>query len=119
MQGEDRGHRRPWLRSKSFDTFCPVGPFVVARDGLPGYADLAIRLRVGESLRQDSRTSAMVFDVPQAISWLSRHTTLRPGDILATGTPEGVGPIQAGDTVTCFVERVGTLQNPVVREELR
>ena len=119
MQGEDRGHSRPWLRSKSFDTFCPVGPFVVARDGLPGHADLAIRLRVGESLRQDSRTSAMVFDVPQAISWLSRHTTLRPGDLIAMGTPAGVGPIEDGDTMVGEIEGIGTLVNQVVREELR
>jgi 5-oxopent-3-ene-1,2,5-tricarboxylate decarboxylase / 2-hydroxyhepta-2,4-diene-1,7-dioate isomerase len=59
----------------------------------------------------------MVTDIPHAIEFLSKHTTLRPGDILATGTPEGVGPIVAGDTVTCFVERIGTLQNPVIREE--
>ncbi len=61
----------------------------------------------------------MVFDVPQAISWLSRHTTLRPGDLIAMGTPEGVGPIEDGDTMVGEIEGIGTLVNQVVREELR
>ena len=58
----------------------------------------------------------MVVDIPHAIEYLSRHTTLRPGDIIAMGTPAGVGPIEDGDTVTCFIDSIGTLSNPVVRE---
>jgi 2-keto-4-pentenoate hydratase/2-oxohepta-3-ene-1,7-dioic acid hydratase in catechol pathway len=117
MQGDDRDFKHPWLRSKSFDTFCPVGPWVIPKDELPEVNNITIRLHVNDEQRQESSTKLMVTDISQAIEFISKHTTLRPGDILATGTPEGVGPIQAGDTVTCFVECVGTLQNPVVREE--
>jgi len=117
MQGDDRGANNPWLRSKSFDTFCPVGPWVVARDDLPRVHDLAISLRVGDDLRQASRTSHMVVDVPHAIAYLSRHTTLRPGDLIAMGTPEGVGPIADGDLMVGEIEGIGRLCNEVLRED--
>jgi 5-oxopent-3-ene-1,2,5-tricarboxylate decarboxylase / 2-hydroxyhepta-2,4-diene-1,7-dioate isomerase len=117
MQVDDRDLKHPWVRSKSFDTFCPIGPWVIPRGELPEIDELTIRLHVNDEKRQESSTKLMVTDIPHAIEFLSKHTTLRPGDILATGTPEGVGPIVAGDTVTCFVERIGTLQNPVIREE--
>ena len=116
IQGDDRGKQRPWLRSKSFDTFCPIGPWVVPASERPELGDLAMRLHVNEELRQQSSTGLMVVDIPTAIEFLSRHTTLRPGDILAMGTPAGVGPIEDGDVVTCLIETIGTLQNPVTRE---
>lgn len=116
MQGTDRGRQQPWLRSKSFDTFCPIGPFVVPAEALGPDPDLAIELFVGEERRQQSRTGHMVVSVPEAIAYLSRHTTLRPGDILAMGTPEGVGPIADGDVMTACIEGIGVLRNPVVRE---
>ncbi len=115
MQGEDRGRQQPWLRCKSFDTFCPIGPWVVPKDALDA-RDLAIDLWVGDDHRQSSRTSLMVVDVPSAIAWLSRHTTLRPGDLIAMGTPEGVGPIRDGDTMVGTVEGIGALRNRVARE---
>lgn len=116
MQGDDRSLKHPWLRSKSFDTFCPIGPWVVPARDLPEAADITIQLHVNDELRQKSSTSLMVTDIPHAIEYVSRHTTLRPGDILATGTPQGVGPIDDGDVVTCHIEGIGTLRNPVVRE---
>jgi 2-keto-4-pentenoate hydratase/2-oxohepta-3-ene-1,7-dioic acid hydratase in catechol pathway len=118
MQGDDRGKQQPWLRSKSFDTFCPIGPWVVPADGLDA-SDLAIDLWVDDEHRQHSRTSRMVVDVAAAIEWLSRHTTLRPGDILAMGTPEGVGPIHDDQVMIGAIEGIGVLRNPVARESAR
>ena len=116
MQGDDRDKKQPWLRSKSFDTFCPLGPWVVPAAGLPGFADLEIELTVNGERRQHSRTSRMVVSVADAIAFLSRHTSLRSGDVIAMGTPEGVGPLAAGDVVVARIEGIGTLTNPVVRE---
>ena len=116
LQGDDRAQQRPWLRCKSFDTFCPIGPFVVARDALPARPDLAIDLWVGDEHRQSSRTGAMVVDVAHAIEYLSRHTTLHPGDVIAMGTPEGVGPIRDGDEMFGAIEGLGALHNRVARE---
>lgn len=117
MQGDDRNQKQPWLRSKSFDTFCPLGPWVVPSEGLPRFADLAIELSVNGTRRQQSRTSKMAVGVADAIAFLSRHTTLRPGDVIAMGTPEGVGPIVAGDVVVASIEGIGALRNGVVRED--
>jgi len=116
MQGTDRGAQKPWLRCKSFDTFCPVGPWVVPAANLPDLADLEIGLRVGDRPRQRSELGKMVVTVARGIAWLSRHTTLRPGDLLAMGTPEGVGPIDDGDEMVGWIEGIGVLRNPVERE---
>ncbi len=99
-----------WGRAKGFDTFCPLGPWVVT-DLDP--RDLTLRSWVNEELRQESRTSRMVFDVPTLIAFICGIMTLEPGDVILTGTPEGVGPLHAGDTVRVEVEGVGTLSNPV------
>jgi 2-keto-4-pentenoate hydratase/2-oxohepta-3-ene-1,7-dioic acid hydratase in catechol pathway len=116
MQHDDRSRQQPWLRCKSFDTFLPLGPMVVPADALPRDVDLAIECRVNDTLRQSSRTSLMVVGVAAAIAYLSKHVTLRPGDLIAMGTPEGVGPLQDGDRVTCSIEGLGSLVNSVVRE---
>ena len=100
-----------WGRAKGFDTFCPLGPWVVT--GL-NPADLALRAWVNEELRQASRTSNMVFDVPTLVAFISGIMTLEAGDVILTGTPEGVGPLHAGDTVRVEVEGVGVLSNPVI-----
>ena len=80
-----------WVRGKSLDTFCPMGPVLVTADEIGDPQDLAITCRVGGELVQDSRTSEMYFSVAQIISLLSRSFTLEPGDVIATGTPGGVG----------------------------
>ena len=97
-----------FTRAKSFDTFCPVGPFVVT--GLDPL-DLKVSTRVNGEVRQSGRTSSMAFTVPSLLRYISNILTLEPGDLLATGTPAGVGPLRDGDTVEVEVEGVGTLRN--------
>lgn len=115
LQGTDRDQKYPWLRSKSFDTFCPIGPWVVPADSLSP-ADLPITMRVNGELRQSASTAAMVFPVARVLAAMSAYGTLRPGDIIATGTPDGVGPIQPGDRMEVQVGGIGCLRNPVERE---
>ena len=102
-----------WTRAKGHDTFCPVGPWIVT-DLDP--SDLRIRTEVNGVVRQDSRTSQMIHDIGAIIEWVSAVMTLLPGDLILTGTPAGVGPIENGDTVSITVEGIGTLTNPVVRK---
>jgi len=118
LQGTDRDQKYPWLRSKSFDTFCPLGPMVVPADALDA-SDLAIAMTVNGEVRQQARTSQMVFSIEQALVAMARCTTLRPGDLVAMGTPEGVGPIRDGDRMQVSIEKLGELENPVVREAPR
>lgn len=98
---------------KSFDTFCPLGPWIET-DLDPG--DLAIRARINGALRQDSRTSDLLFGVDALVSYLSQAITLVPGDVILTGTPAGVGPVLPGDTMDIEVEGIGVLHNTVVAE---
>lgn len=115
LQGADRDQKYPWLRSKSLDTFCPVGPFVVPADALDP-SDLQITMRVNGAVRQQARTKDMVFPIGQALAAMARCTTLHPGDLIAMGTPDGVGPVVPGDVMEVEIERLGVLRNPVVRE---
>ena len=102
-----------WGRAKGFDTFCPLGP-VIATDLDP--ARLAVRAALNGELRQNGNTADMVFDVPFLIAFISAVMTLEPGDVILTGTPEGVSAIAPGDVVEITVEGVGTLRNPVEAE---
>ncbi|NTW42038.1 MAG: fumarylacetoacetate hydrolase family protein [Cellulomonadaceae bacterium] len=101
-----------WARAKGFDTSCPIGPWIV-----PGLDvdDLAVLARVNGQVRQDGRTSQMIFDVAHLISYVSAAFTLLPGDLILTGTPAGVGPVVHGDVVEVEIEEIGVLRNPVVR----
>jgi len=99
-----------FTRAKSFDTFCPIGP-LIAIDLNP--LDLRVETRVNNQVRQQGRTSQMAFPVPFLIRYISHVMTLEPGDVIATGTPAGVGPLLAGDIVEIEVEGVGTLRNGV------
>ncbi len=101
---------KQFARSKSFDTFCPVGPAIVA--GLDP-SDLAIASRVNGSVRQSARTSGMVFSPAFLLAYVSRMMTLFPGDLILTGTPAGVGPLAPGDVVEVEIEGVGILSNRV------
>jgi len=108
-----------WLRSKSFDTFCPLGPWLVTPDEIPDPQVLRIACRVNGTTLQDSNTSQMIHGVAEVISFLSRFFVLRAGDVITTGTPVGVGfarrpPIylRAGDTVEVDIEGIGVLTNP-------
>lgn len=105
-----------FTRGKSFDTFCPVGPFVVS--GLDP-SDLRVETRVNGETRQRGRTSQMAFPIPHLVRYISHCMTLEPGDLIATGTPAGVGPLLDGDTVEVEVEGVGLLLNRVRARENR
>lgn len=99
-----------WTRAKGYDTFCPLGPWIeTALDP----ADLEIRTELDGEVRQRSRTSLLLHDIPKLIEWVSTVMTLLPGDVILTGTPEGVGPMQVGQQVSVTVEGIGTLTNPV------
>jgi len=100
-----------WTRAKNFDTFCPLGPWVAT--GLSP-EDLAIEVRLNGELRQSSRTSQMIFDVPHLVSFISKVMTLYPGDVIITGTPPGVGEISPGDRIDVYIEEIGTLSCDVV-----
>jgi 2-keto-4-pentenoate hydratase/2-oxohepta-3-ene-1,7-dioic acid hydratase in catechol pathway len=113
-----------WIRGKSFDTFCPLGPELVTADEIPDPQNLQLRCILNNEVMQDGNTSDMIFSVAQLIEFLSEGTTLLPGTIILTGTPSGVGFVRqppvflkAGDVVSIEVERIGTLTNPVVEEE--
>ncbi|MGE5049672.1 MAG: fumarylacetoacetate hydrolase family protein [Deltaproteobacteria bacterium] len=102
-----------WTRAKGFDTFCPVGPWVTV--GLD-WSDLRVQCRVNGAVKQDGRSRDQVFPVPVLLAFISAGMTLEPGDVVTTGTPAGVGPIRAGDTVEIEVEEVGVLRNEVRAE---
>jgi 2-keto-4-pentenoate hydratase/2-oxohepta-3-ene-1,7-dioic acid hydratase in catechol pathway len=113
-----------WTRGKSPDTFCPVGPRLVPRDEVPDPQALRIRCLLNGEALQDSTTANMVFSVAEVIAYASATVTLEPGDLIATGTPAGVGVfrkpprlLQDGDEVTVEIEAVGALTNPVRAEE--
>ena len=105
-----------FARAKGFDTFCPAGPVIVTDiDPL----NTRVRCFVDGQLRQDGNTSDMIFDVPTLLSFVSHVMTLNPGDLLTTGTPMGVGPLHAGQTVVVEVEGIGRLENPVINRSDR
>jgi 2-keto-4-pentenoate hydratase/2-oxohepta-3-ene-1,7-dioic acid hydratase in catechol pathway len=103
-----------WTRAKGFDTFCPLGPRVVTDIDASA---LGLKLTVNGEVRQDGNTSDMVFDIAELIARASAFMTLEPGDLLLTGTPEGVGPLSHGDCVVVEIEKLGALQFGVATEE--
>ena len=109
-----------WCRGKTFDTFCPLGPVLVTTDEIPNPNALGIKTILNGEAVQDWNTNDMIFDVPTLIEFLSSDTTLLPGTVIITGTPQGVGMarkpplwMKAGDTVTIEIEGIGSLTNPV------
>lgn len=99
-----------FTRAKGFDTFCPVGPHIETQ---LNPADLLVECRVNGEVRQSARTSQMIFSAAFLVRWISRMMTLEPGDLIATGTPSGVGPLVAEDNAEVSVEGIGVLSNPV------
>ena len=113
-----------WIRGKSFDTFCPLGPELITADEIPDPQNLRLRCILNNEVMQDGNTNDMIFSVAELIEFLSQGTTLLPGTVILTGTPSGVGFVRqppvflkAGDVVVIEVERVGVLTNPVVEEK--
>ncbi len=114
-----RDHQQ-WFLGKSIDGFCPMGPAIITADEIDDVKQLHVQTWVGEDLRQDDILASLIFDIPSLIETLSRTITLEPGDIIATGTPAGVGMgfkppryLQKGDVVRITVEPIGTLENTV------
>jgi 2-keto-4-pentenoate hydratase/2-oxohepta-3-ene-1,7-dioic acid hydratase in catechol pathway len=110
-----------WLLGKTFDTFAPIGPLLVTADEIPNPGELGIALRLNGRTMQDSSTRQLIFSVPKLISYLSQVATLKPGDLIFTGTPPGVGAarkppvfLQPGDKVEVEIEGIGVLENPVI-----
>ena len=113
-----------WFRAKSFDTFAPIGPAIILKENLPDAQNLNLKSYVNGELRQNSNTSDMIFKINELISFISSSMTLERGDLIATGTPAGVGIfmkekklLMPGDEVVCEIEKIGTLVNIVKSEE--
>jgi 2-keto-4-pentenoate hydratase/2-oxohepta-3-ene-1,7-dioic acid hydratase in catechol pathway len=107
-----RGQEERSMR-KSFDTFTPIGPWIVTADEIANPNDLGVRCWVNDEVRQDGTTRDLVFDVPKLIAFTSTVMTLEPGDVIATGTPAGIGPIVDGDTLTVEIDGIGRMALPV------
>jgi len=103
-----------WTRAKGFDTFCPTGPRIVELEGLADMESLEVFCRVNGVERQHGRAADMAFKIPMIVSYISHIMTLEEGDLIATGTPAGVGPLQPGDVVEVEILGVGVLRNSVV-----
>jgi 2-keto-4-pentenoate hydratase/2-oxohepta-3-ene-1,7-dioic acid hydratase in catechol pathway len=111
---------RQWLRAKGFETFAPMGPWIVTTDEIADPHALKLECRVNGELRQQSRTDQLIFKLPFLVEYLSRDMTLEPGDVISTGTPGGVGVyrdppvyLKAGDVISLEIEGIGRLENPV------
>jgi 2-keto-4-pentenoate hydratase/2-oxohepta-3-ene-1,7-dioic acid hydratase in catechol pathway len=111
VQRRDFSLARPWLRSKSFDTFAPIGPWLVTSDEAGDPMNLELSLKVNGETRQHANTREMIFDIPSIIEYISSFTTLEPGALIATGTPENIGPLKDGDLMEAGIEKIGVLRN--------
>lgn len=116
MQKGDLDQQHPWFRSKSLDTFCPLGPFILPADECSDPHALEMRLTVNDKVKQKDNTSSMIFSIPEVIAHISKFMTLQAGDIIATGTPSGISPIQDGDVVEISITGLGVLKNKVIKE---
>ena len=117
MQVKDIVSKLPWFRSKSFDTFGPIGPKIVYQEDILDPHNLEIELRLNGETKQKSNTKFLLFKIPQLLEYISKFFTLERGDIIATGTPAGIGPIQPGDMIEAEIEKIGILKNHVKLEE--
>lgn len=113
LQIADKKQGLPWTRSKGYDTFCPIGPYLIPREAIPDPQNLKIELSVNDEIRQSANTGEMIFSIATIISSVSKNMSLQPGDIILTGTPEGVGPLCPGDKIEAAIEGLGTLRNRV------
>ncbi|MHA2010177.1 MAG: fumarylacetoacetate hydrolase family protein [Promethearchaeota archaeon] len=116
MQIFDRNKNLPWYRSKNFDTFSVIGPRIVSLNEIEDPHNLNIELKINGKVKQSSNTKHMIFTIPRILEYVSNYVTLEKGDIVATGTPKGVGPIQPGDIIEAFIEKIGTTKHLVKLE---
>ncbi len=103
-----------WTRAKSFDTFAPIGPWITTKDEIPDPHSLDIELRLNGEIRQNSNTKNLIFKIPKLIEFISEIMTLNKGDVIATGTPHGVGQVKPGDSLEVKIEKIGTLKNQII-----
>jgi len=113
MQIDDLGKGHPWLRSKSYDTFCPVGPYLIPASEISDPQNIDLTLKINGEVKQQSNTVRMIFKIPKLINFASEIMTLKAGDIICTGTPSGISEIVDGDVVTCELSEIGLLSNSV------
>jgi 5-oxopent-3-ene-1,2,5-tricarboxylate decarboxylase/2-hydroxyhepta-2,4-diene-1,7-dioate isomerase len=113
MEFEDMKSGNPWFRSKNFDTFMPIGPYIVTKEEIASPQNLEISLSVNGEVRQKGNTKDMIFDVYQLVSYISKYLTLSFGDIISTGTIPGIKPIKRGDKVIAKIDGIGELVNEV------
>jgi 2-keto-4-pentenoate hydratase/2-oxohepta-3-ene-1,7-dioic acid hydratase in catechol pathway len=115
MQTKDILSQLPWFRSKSFDTFGPIGPKIVENISNPH--NLHIELKLNGEIKQFSNTKHLLFKIPAILEYITNLFTMEPGDIVATGTPGEIGPIKPGDVIEASIEKIGTLTNKVILEK--
>ena len=116
MQTKDIISQKPWFRSKSFDTFGPIGPLIKNIDEIKDHHNLDIELKVNGNVKQSSNTKHLLFKIPETFEYITKFFTMEPGDIIATGTPGGIGPVHPGDLIEATIENIGTLTNKVILE---
>ena len=114
MQIKDITSQQPWFRSKSLDTFGPIGPRIV--EDIEDPHNLNIELKVNGEVKQSSNTKHLLFKIPEILEFITKFFTMEPGDIVATGTPGGIGAIKPGDLIEATIEKIGTLTNDVILE---
>ena len=116
MQTKDIVSQLPWFRSKSLDTFGPIGPRIASVDEIQDPHNLKIELKVNGEMKQSSNTKHLLFKIPDLMEYITSLFTMEPGDIIATGTPSGISPVLPGDLIEATIEKIGTLTNKVVLE---
>jgi len=116
MQTKDILSQLPWFRSKSLDTFGPIGPRIASVSEIQDPHNLKIELRVNGEVKQSSNTKHLLFKVPDLMEYITSLFTMEPGDIIATGTPAGIGPVLPGDIIEATIEKIGILTNKVILE---
>lgn len=116
MQTKDILSQKPWFRSKSFDTFGPIGPLIKLVNEIKDPHTLDIELKVNGEIKQKSNTKHLMFKIPEIFEYITQLFTMEPGDIIVTGTPSGIGPVHPGDLIEATIEKVGTLTNSVILE---
>lgn len=113
LQRHDINSKKPWFKSKSLDTFGPIGPLIVRPDDIDNVQNLKLETQLNGKIVQKANTRDMVFNIAEILEYITKYFTLEEGDMVVTGTPSGIGPIQKGDTVEVEIEQIGTLSNPV------
>ncbi|MFX0069615.1 MAG: fumarylacetoacetate hydrolase family protein [Candidatus Hermodarchaeota archaeon] len=117
MQTKDILSQLPWFRSKSLDTFGPIGPRIAMTNEIQDPHNLKIELKVNGQVKQSSNTKHLLFKIPELMEYITSLFTMEPGDIVATGTPSGIGPVLPGDLIEATIEKIGTLKNEVILEK--